>query len=211
MCADSISVVFLLAVAIESSLDSSEYEFIKTTVFSKTKSIIQSKFLKRLVVVLIENLPDQGLDQLFAKLSIDENFMEFFSEKYYTYIILAFLGRNHKHTFKVLEHCIHFMLVNLLQTKYFKFMILTFLETQQKEQQVALSRILKTVPQMELAKLRKQEPEYLYFYCFIAIASTPPERSTGINSFLQDLQTAFNLLSELGIDCHTTPNYLTIN
>ena len=78
MCADSISVVFLLAVAIESSLDPSEYDYIKTTVFTKTKSIIQSKFLKRLVVVLIENLPEQGLDQLFVKLKIDDNFMEFF-------------------------------------------------------------------------------------------------------------------------------------
>ena len=196
ICSDSISVVFLIAVAIENSENACEYAHIKRNILEKMDQIIHSKFLKRLVVVLIENLPMQDLDQMFDTLALGQNFLDYFTEKYYTYIVIAFLNRQHTRTVHLVQSLVHFRLNDLLKTKYFKFMILTLLDSGIPESIATLNKILLGIPSVELNRMSRKDPEYFVFCAYITLTSFDKRNLKNLSIYLAQVENIFSLRTD---------------
>ena len=198
LCFNNISVVFILAAAIESAANVAEFDFVRSLLLSDAQAYMSSKYFKRILVVFLENTRAEDLDLMFEDLRVSSGVLNFLTEKYYTYILLALLKRNHKRSVKLVLGSLKRELPALMHTKYFKFLVLSLLESEDRALLQKLHSAFESVPRSEVDRLKKEEPDYFLFYAYCSISSAI-EQPHAIDACIKNLDHSFGLLAFLGM------------
>lgn len=197
LCYTHISVAFLLSVSIAQAKGLPEIEFYRNLILTKIESVLASKFMKRVAVSLLEKLRNSDLDIVFEKLNIGCNLEKYLSDKYYTYILLVFVQNCHSRTMTSLVGLIQYKLFDLLQTKYFKFMMLSLVQQERTQAVFVINSALSRACPYQLQKLAAHDFSYIYFYSYMVVLTTPDSDLAGLRRFMNKMTANFQLAGHL--------------
>jgi len=118
----SIAALFVLSSCMRHSTPK-EYAFVVDFLLKSRPRLLASKFYKRATVSLVECLPEDRLHPVFEFISFAHSLHESLEDKYLTYVLIAFLRREHAPALELLCTAIEDDLASLLRCIYFKLLL----------------------------------------------------------------------------------------
>lgn len=123
---DSMPSIYLFVTIIKCSKDDQEIDFVRNMIAKDYKSVIESKYMKRIVVSYLIKVQEEKLAELFLlfKLKRKLNFVKLFNDKFLPYVLLTFICRSFSPAVDLLQYYIQNNFKQLLKTKHFMFVIM---------------------------------------------------------------------------------------
>ena len=147
---NTISAVFLLALALRSTDDHQEGTFLVQYMVEQPE-LMSSKYFRRLVACYLERCPHEQLAVVDNILSIRKKMLAYLNNKYSVIIVLVIMQRNYQPVVNAFIACLRSQLSLVFQTKYFKFLFSKLLE---RSQRAILSEIHSALTSATLPQLR---------------------------------------------------------
>lgn len=123
----SISAVFLISAVIKSTTDFEDLAFLREMI-SVNPSLLDCRYLKRVMVSYVDNCPDSELPAIIKALNFRGNLCTFLDDKYSAYIVLMLVQRGETGTIDELITTIKQNPVQLFGSKFAGFLLTKILE-----------------------------------------------------------------------------------
>lgn len=197
LCYSHISAAFLLSVSIGQAKNCAEFDYFRKLILAEIEEIVEAKFMKRVAVSLLERLDKEDLDVVFDRLNLGCNLEKHLSDKYYTYILLVFAENCHSRTMTSLVGLVQYKLSDLLQTKYFKFLVLSLVQQGRTEAVKTINAALRAACPHQIQRLASFNYDYIYFYCYLTVLTMKDDDSTSLRRFMKKMTSHFQLADHL--------------
>lgn len=190
---DSMPAVYLLVAVIKCSSSDKELDFIREMVSTRLTEVMDSKYLKRVVVSYLIKVNKQLLPEMFSlfKLKQKTNLVKLFNDKFLSYIFLTFACREYQAAIDLLAVYIKDHFKQLLRTKHFMFVILkvitveTVADISHPNNSSIIDGLVKTLCQGNANDLKNLRFGYL---CYTLLKSTNIVKSKSLAEFTAFLE-----------------------
>lgn len=126
-CVNGISAVFLATSILRSWNHVNQIDFVIYNLKYDLRESLQSKYMKRILVVYLESAPDSMLETTFELLRFETELLDHLNDKYLAFSFYYFILRGYQPAAWLLRDRIKNNLSNLLFTKHFKYLLIRLL------------------------------------------------------------------------------------
>lgn len=193
----SISAVFLMSAVIKSTKEFGELAFLRN-MLSKNPSLLECRYLKRVMVSYVDNCPDLELAEIIKALNFRKNLCTFLDDKYSAYIVLMLVQRGDQGTIEELIATISCDPVQLFDAKFTGFLLTKILELNDAQLVSAILTTLISVSPADFRRLvQSTSIDTGYFLMYLLLSIKPLAR--------QQVQHVQNLLDTINKPTPSVP------
>ena len=167
---NTISAVFLLALALRSTADHKQGVFLVKYMVDQPE-LMSSKYFRRLVACYLERCPHEQLAAVDNILHIKKKMLAYLNNKYSVIIVLVIMQRNYQPVVNSFIMCLRCQLSLVYQTKYFKFLFSKLLERCQRTIMSDIHLALTSASQLQLRNLCSLATDAKEYFKYTVLAS----------------------------------------
>lgn len=189
------SATYILTIAIKHAASDSEYAFVARKLAKDGYKVLHSRYFKRLLVSYAEYCGPTSLQHLFDLLDVSHHIVDYFRDKYMTYLLLMFLKRAHQPFIQMVSNIISRQLEFFRETRYFCFFLLKSVTIKHSPTRQTLNKALLSIdPHLFTGSLRYNS--FFYLYCYLSLITAAHDEQPSV---VDRLERQFSILLELGM------------
>lgn len=190
----SISAVFLISAVIKSTQDFEELAFLREMI-TTNPSLLECRYLKRVMVSYVDNCPDSELVDIIRALKIRGNLCSFLDDKYSAYIVLMLVQRGDKGTIQELITTIKQNPALLFGSKFAGFLLTKVIELSDNDLNTAILASQLTITPINFRRMVQStslDTGHFFLYLVLSIKPLARHQVQYVQNLLNALPTPFN-------------------